>query len=265
MCRILGQPVPALQESCLSFLFLEDGGIFMERSELNAPNHVAIILDGNGRWAKKRLLPRKAGHVAGSKTVEQICEDAYNLGINYLTVYAFSTENWKRPQDEVNALMKLLRQYLKDCIKRSKKNNMCVRVIGDITPLEEDMKQSIKELEEATKDNTGLHFQVALNYGSRDEMTRAMRTMTADVKEGKVKPEDISEEMFAGYLDTKGIPDPDLLIRTSGEERLSNFMLWQLAYTEFYFTDVLWPDFNKKELQKAIDYYNKRDRRFGGV
>ena len=152
----------------------------MERSELNAPNHVAIILDGNGRWAKKRLLPRKAGHVAGSKTVEQICEDAYNLGINYLTVYAFSTENWKRPQDEVNALMKLLRQYLKDCIKRSKKNNMCVRVIGDITPLEEDMKQSIKELEEATKDNTGLHFQVALNYGSRDEMTRAMRTMTAD-------------------------------------------------------------------------------------
>ena len=228
MCRILGQPVPALQESCLSFLFLEDGGIFMERSELNAPNHVAIILDGNGRWAKKRLLPRKAGHVAGSKTVEQICEDAYNLGINYLTVYAFSTENWKRPQDEVNALMKLLRQYLKDCIKRSKKNNMCVRVIGDITPLEEDMKQSIKELEEATKDNTGLHFQVALNYGSRDEMTRAMRTMTADVKEGKVKPEDISEEMFAGYLDTKGLPDPDLLIRTSGEERLSNFMLWQL-------------------------------------
>ena len=193
MCRILGQPVPALQESCLSFLFLEDGGIFMERSELNAPNHVAIILDGNGRWAKKRLLPRKAGHVAGSKTVEQICEDAYNLGINYLTVYAFSTENWKRPQDEVNALMKLLRQYLKDCIKRSKKNNMCVRVIGDITPLEEDMKQSIKELEEATKDNTGLHFQVALNYGSRDEMTRAMRTMTADVKDGKVKPEDISE------------------------------------------------------------------------
>ena len=146
-----------------------------------------------------------------------------------------------------------------------KENNMCVRVIGDITPLEEDMKQSIKELEEATKDNTGLHFQVALNYGSRDEMTRAMRTMTADVKDGKVKPEDISEEMFAGYLDTKGLPDPDLLIRTSGEERLSNFMLWQLAYTEFYFTDVLWPDFNKKELQKAIDYYNKRDRRFGGV
>ena len=237
----------------------------MERSELNAPNHVAIILDGNGRWAKKRLLPRKAGHVAGSKTVEKICEDAYNLGINYLTVYAFSTENWKRPKDEVDALMKLLRQYLKDCIKRSTKNNMCVRVIGDIAPLDEDLKESICKLEEATKDNTGLHFQVALNYGSRDEMIRAMKAMTQDVTEGRLSAEDISEEIFEGYLDTKGIPDPDLLIRTSGEQRLSNFMLWQLGYTEFYFTDVLWPDFNKKELQKAIDHYNTRDRRYGGV
>lgn len=237
----------------------------MERSDLNAPNHVAIILDGNGRWAKKRFLPRKAGHVAGSKTVEQICEDAYNLGINYLTVYAFSTENWKRSKDEVDALMKLLRQYLKDCIKRSTKNNMCVKVLGDITPLDEDMKQSIRELEEATKDNTGLHFQVALNYGSRDEMIRGIRKLCQDVQKGKVREGDISEEMFSGYLDTKGIPDPDLLIRTSGEERLSNFLLWQLAYTEFYFTEVLWPDFNKKELQKAIDYYNQRDRRFGAV
>lgn len=237
----------------------------MDRSELNAPNHVAIILDGNGRWAKKRHLPRKAGHVAGSKTVEQICEDAYNLGINYLTVYAFSTENWKRPQDEVDALMKLLRQYLKDCIKRSTKNNMCVRVIGDITPLAEDMKKSIRELEEVTKNNTGLHFQVALNYGSRDEMLRAMRAIAQEVADGKLSSEDITEEKFGQYLDTKGIPDPDLMIRTSGEERLSNFMLWQLGYTEFYFTDVLWPDFNKKELQKAIDYYNERDRRYGGV
>ena len=237
----------------------------MDRSELNAPNHVAIILDGNGRWARKRHLPRKAGHAAGSKTVEQICEDAYNLGINYLTVYAFSTENWKRPQDEVDALMKLLRQYLKDCIKRSTKNNMCVRVIGDITPLAEDMKKSIRELEEVTKNNTGLHFQVALNYGSRDEMLRAMRAIAQDVADGKLSSEDITEEKFGQYLDTKGIPDPDLMIRTSGEERLSNFMLWQLGYTEFYFTDVLWPDFNKKELQKAIDYYNERDRRYGGV
>ena len=237
----------------------------MERGELKAPHHVAIILDGNGRWAKKRCLPRKAGHVAGSKTVEQICEDAYNLGINYLTVYAFSTENWKRPQDEVDALMKLLRQYLKDCIKRSTKNNMCVRVLGDITPLDEDLKKSIIELEEATKDNTGLHFQVALNYGSRDEMLRGIREIAKEVQAGKITPEDIDEKMVDGFLDTKEIPDPDLLIRTSGEQRLSNFLLWQLAYTEFYFTDVLWPDFNKKELEKAIEFYNGRERRYGGV
>ncbi len=237
----------------------------MQRSELQAPNHVAIILDGNGRWAKKRHLPRKAGHAAGSRTVEKICEDAYNLGINYLTVYAFSTENWKRPEDEVNALMKLLRQYLKDCIKRSTKNNMCVRVIGDITPLEEDMKESIRELEEATRDNTGLHFQVALNYGSRDEMIRGMRKLAGEIKAGNLQPEDITEEMLEKHLDTAGIPDPDLMIRTSGEIRLSNFMLWQLAYTEFYFTDVLWPDFDKDELAKAIEYYNGRERRYGGV
>ena len=237
----------------------------MDRSQLQAPNHVAIILDGNGRWAKKRFLPRKAGHVAGSKTVEKICEDAYNMGINYLTVYAFSTENWKRPEDEVNALMKLLRQYLKDCIKRSTKNNMCVRVIGDITPLAEDMKESIRELEEATKNNTGLHFQVALNYGSRDEMIRGIQRMAGDLESGALQAEDISETVFEKYLDTSGLPDPDLMIRTSGEMRLSNFMLWQLAYTEFYFTDVLWPDFDKAELQKAIDYYNGRERRYGGV
>ena len=237
----------------------------MEHSELNAPNHVAIILDGNGRWAKKRMLPRKAGHVAGSKTVEQICEDAYNLGINYLTVYAFSTENWKRPQDEVDALMKLLRQYLKDCIKRSTKNNMCVKVLGDITPLAEDMKESIRELEDVTKNNTGLHFQVALNYGSRDEMLRGIKQLALDLKNGKITEDEVTEESFSDYLDTKGIPEPDLLIRTSGEQRLSNFLLWQLAYTEFYFTDVLWPDFDKKELQKAIDYFNGRDRRFGAV
>ena len=237
----------------------------MERSELNAPKHVAIILDGNGRWAKKRHLNRKAVHVEGSKTLEQICEDAYNLGIDYLTVYAFSTENWKRPEDEVQALMKLLRQYLKNCIKRSTKNNMCVRVLGDVSRLEPDMQESIRELEEVTKNNTGLHFQVALNYGSRDEMLRGMRIIAEKVEKGECKPEEITEEMFSESLDTKGIPDPDLLIRTSGEERLSNFLLWQLAYTEFYFTDVLWPDFDKNELKKAIDYYNGRDRRYGGV
>ena len=237
----------------------------MEDNNYQIPEHVAIILDGNGRWAKKRFLPRKAGHVAGSKTVEQICEDAWDLGIRYLTVYAFSTENWKRPQDEVDALMKLLRQYLKDCIKRSTKNNMCVRVLGDISPLDADLKASIVELEEVSKGNTGLHFQVALNYGSRDEMLRAVRAMAEKVSEGRLALDEIDEGRFSDYLDTNGIPDPDLLIRTSGEERLSNFLLWQLAYSEFFFTDVLWPDFNKKELQKAIEYYNKRDRRFGGV
>lgn len=237
----------------------------MSDKDIQAPEHVAIILDGNGRWAKKRFLPRKAGHVAGSKAVEQICEDAWNLGIKYLTVYAFSTENWKRPKDEVDALMKLLRQYLKDCIKRSMKNNMCVKVLGDITSLDDDLKESIQKLEEVSKNNTGLHFQVALNYGSRDEMLRAMKKLAEDIAAGDRSADDISEDLFQEYLDTKGIPDPDLLIRTSGEERLSNFLLWQLAYTEFYFTDVLWPDFNKKELQKAIAYYNHRDRRFGGV
>ena len=161
--------------------------------------------------------------------------------------------------------MKLLRQYLKDCIKRSTKNNMCVRVIGDITPLADDMKKSIRELEEVTKDNTGLHFQVALNYGSRDEMLRATRVIAQEAAAGRLKSEEITESLFEQYLDTKGIPDPDLMIRTSGEQRLSNFMLWQLGYTEFYFTDVLWPDFDKKELQKAIDYYNGRNRRYGGV
>lgn len=232
---------------------------------LNVPQHVAIILDGNGRWAKKKHLPRNMGHVQGSKTVEKIVEDAYNLGIKYLTVYAFSTENWKRPQNEVDALMKLLRDYLKTCIKRASKNNMKVRVIGDITGLSKDLQDKIIELEKATVENTGINFTIALNYGSRDEMVRAMKHMAEDLEEGKILKEDITEDTFSKYLDTKGLPDPDLMIRTSGEERLSNFMLWQLAYTEFYFTDVLWPDFNKKELKKAIEYYNGRNRRFGGI
>lgn len=234
-------------------------------TNLNIPQHVAIILDGNGRWAKKRHLPRNMGHVQGSKTVEKIIEDAYDLGIKYLTVYAFSTENWKRPEDEVNALMKLLRDYLKTCIKRANKNNMKVRVIGDITGLSQDLQDKIVELEKASENNTGINFTIALNYGSRDEMVRAMKKMTADIENGKLEREEITEEVFNGYLDTGELPDPDLMIRTSGEERLSNFMLWQLAYTEFYFTDVLWPDFNKKELEKAIEYYNGRDRRFGGI
>lgn len=237
----------------------------MEEKMQNVPKHVAIILDGNGRWAKKKGLPRNAGHMQGSKVVEKICKEAYNMGIQYLTVYAFSTENWSRPKEEVNALMKLLKTYLKDCLKTSKKNNMKVHVIGDITPLQEDLKDKIIELEEVSKSNTGLNFQVALNYGSRDEILRAVKGMMSDYNENKLTLDDIDETCFSSYLDTKGIPDPDLLIRTSGEQRLSNYLLWQLAYTEFYFTDTLWPDFNKEELKKAVEYYNSRERRYGGV
>ena len=229
------------------------------------PRHVAIILDGNGRWAKKRLLPRNAGHAAGSKNVEKICSAAWNMGIEYVTMYAFSTENWSRPQDEVDALMKLLYSYLKDCIKTSKKNNMQVRVIGDITRLADDLQEQIRELEEVSARNTGLHFQVALNYGSRDEMIRAIRKMGKAIRSRQLEPDDITEDTLSGFLDTRGIPDPDLMIRTSGEQRLSNYLLWQMAYTEFYFTDVLWPDFDRAELEKAVEFYRHRDRRFGGV
>ena len=236
----------------------------VQMENLNIPQHVAIILDGNGRWAKKRHLPRNMGHRQGSKVVEKIIEDAHDLGIKYLTVYAFSTENWKRPQDEVNALMKLLRDYLKTCIKRANKNNMKVRVIGDITGLSEDLQEKIVELEKASKDNTGINFTIALNYGSRDEITRAVNRMLEDQKAGKLETP-VSEDTISGYLDTAGLPDPDLMIRTSGELRLSNYLLWQLAYSEFYFTDVPWPDFKKEELVKAIEKYNERDRRYGGV
>lgn len=232
---------------------------------MNIPEHVAIILDGNGRWAKKKHLPRNAGHAAGARTVEKIIEDAHDLGIRYLTVYAFSTENWNRPEDEVTALMKLLRNYLKDCIERANKNDMKCLVIGDKTRLDKDIVDKINELEECSKNNKGITFIIALNYGSRDEIRRATTQMAQDCRDGKLNPEDITEEMISSYLDTRGIPDPDLLIRTSGEIRLSNYLLWQLAYTEFYFTDVLWPDFNKEELIKAIIKYNERDRRFGGV
>ena len=232
---------------------------------MNVPQHVAIILDGNGRWAKSKGMPRNYGHAQGSKNVEKICEEAWRMGIKYLTVYAFSTENWNRPKEEVNALMKLLRNYMKTCLKTAAKNDMKVRVIGDITKLDEDIQKRILELEEATKNNGGLNFQIAINYGSRDEITRAVCTLAEDVKEGKLMPEEVNEACIERYLDTHDIPDPDLLIRTSGEQRLSNYLLWQLAYTEFYFTDVPWPDFSKQELEKAIEQYNRRDRRYGGV
>lgn len=205
------------------------------------------------------------GHSQGAKAVEQICEDAWDLGIKYLTVYAFSTENWKRPEKEVKALMRLLRKYLKDSIARTTKNNMKVRVIGERSRLDQDILESIEELERVSSVNTGLNFTIALNYGSRDEMIRAARKLAEDCIAGKLEPDQITEDLFGSYLDTAELPDPDLMIRTSGEQRLSNWMLWQLAYAEFYFTDVLWPDFDKKELVKAIEYYNTRERRFGGV
>lgn len=232
---------------------------------MNIPQHVAIILDGNGRWAKSKGMPRNYGHIEGAKNVERICEEAWRMGIKYLTVYAFSTENWKRPQDEVDALMKLLRNYMKTCLKTAAKNDMRVRVIGDKSGLDEDIRTKIEELEKASENNGGLNFQIAINYGSRDEIVRGVRKMIEDAKNGKLSAEEMDEERFASYLDTAGIPDPDLLIRTSGEERLSNFLMWQLAYTEFYFTDVPWPAFTKKDLEKAIEKYNSRDRRFGGV
>ena len=232
---------------------------------MKIPQHVAIILDGNGRWAKSKGMPRNYGHTVGAKNVETVCQAAHDMGIRYLTLYAFSTENWKRPDSEVSALMKLLESYLKNCIKTADKNNMRVRVIGDKTKLSEKFQNQIKELEAASAHNDGLNLQIAINYGSRDEMIRGMRRMCADLLDGTITEQEIDEEHFAGYLDTKGIPDPDLLIRTSGEQRLSNYLLWQLAYSEFYFTDVPWPDFHKKEFEAAVEAYNKRDRRFGAL
>ena len=233
--------------------------------ELKVPRHLAVILDGNGRWAKAKGLPRNMGHVEGAKTVEKMCEIVWNKGIEYFTVYAFSTENWNRPKEEVSLLMKLLREYMVGCIKRSMKNNMKVRVIGDKTKLDDDIRKSIADLEEKTKDNTGLKFTIAINYGSRDEIRRAVTDIAEDVKEGKISPSDISEELISGRLDTAGYPDPDLLIRTSGEQRISNYLLWQIAYSEFYFAECNWPDFNEKELDNAISAYNKRERRFGKI
>ncbi len=234
-------------------------------SEKNVPRHLAVILDGNGRWAKKRGLPRTAGHVQGAKNVEDMCEWTWNHGIEYFTVYAFSTENWARPADEVKTLMKLLRDYMIGAIKRANANNMKVRIIGDKERLDEDIRKSIADLEEATKDNDGLKFTIAINYGSRDEIRRAVTKLCKMAEAGEIKADDITEEMIASQLDTAPYPDPDLLVRTSGEQRISNYLLWQCAYSEFYFTDVAWPDFKEAELEKAIEAYAARDRRYGKV
>ena len=232
---------------------------------MEIPRHVAIILDGNGRWAKSKGMPRHYGHVRGAQNLETICREAGNMGIRYLTVYLFSTENWKRSREEIDGLMRLFRGYTKTCIKEARENNMRVLVIGDPTPLDADLRESLDRLVESSRDNTGLTFVLAINYGSRDEISRAVRRMCTDCMEGKLKPEEIDPDRISSYLDTAQIPDPDLLIRTSGEQRLSNYLMWQLAYSEFYFTDVPWPAFSKEELHKAIEKYNSRERRYGGV
>ena len=233
---------------------------------MDIPRHVAIILDGNGRWAKSRKMPRNYGHVKGAANVEVICRAADELGIRYLTVYLFSTENWRRNQDEVRALMNLFHSYTRTAIRQARENNMRCRVIGDPSALDDVLQKNLRELVESSKNNTGLNFQLAINYGSRDEIVRAVRRIAADARDGSIQdPSQITEDLFASYLDTADIPDPDLLIRTSGEQRLSNYLMWQLAYTEFYFTPTPWPAFTKADLEKAIDVYNQRDRRFGGV
>lgn len=236
-----------------------------ELEGMTIPKHIAIILDGNGRWAKKRGLPRTAGHKVGAKTVERICEEAYKLGVEYVTLYAFSTENWSRPKEEVDMLMDLLRTYLKDRFVNAKKNNMRITVIGDKSGLPSDIVKQIEEIEEASKIYTGLKLQIAINYGGQDEILRATKKICQLVQEGKLAIDDINKDIFEASLDTNGIPMPDLLIRTSKEQRISNFLLWQLAYTEFYFPEVLWPDFSREDLIEAIRYYNTRERRYGGL
>ena len=231
---------------------------------MNVPQHIAIILDGNGRWAKAKGMPRNYGHSRGAKNLEVICEDAYNIGIKYLTVYLFSTENWKRSAEEVGALMKLFRYYMVRLLKIANENNVRVKMIGDKYRFAPDIIEGIDNLTEGTRNNTGMTFVIAINYGGRDEIVRAARKLVEDYRANDKDVASIDESLFAGYLDTAGIPDPDLMIRTSGELRLSNYLLWQLAYAEFYVTDCLWPDFDQKELEKAIVAYNSRERRFGG-
>lgn len=224
------------------------------------PEHIAIIMDGNGRWAKKRSLPRSAGHAAGSKNFKTIARYCNKIGLKYLTVYAFSTENWKRPQEEVNNIMNILRDYLKDA-KNFKDENIKVKFIGNLEPLDEDIKELIADAEHESAEATGLHLNIALNYGGRDEITNAVKRI---VSEG-IKAEDITEDTITERLYTQGQPDPDYIIRPSGEYRLSNYLIWQAAYAEYWFSDVLWPDFTPKHLEKALDEYNRRNRRFGGI
>lgn len=229
----------------------------------NLPKHIAIIMDGNRRWAKSKGLPVGLGHKEGAKTLEKIVRYAKKVGIKYITVYAFSTENWKRTAEEVSTLMNLFQSYLEDYSKRADSENIKVQIIGSKQGLSEKMKDLIKRCMERTKDNTGITFNIALNYGGRDELVSAIKTISKKVKNNELNIEDINENLISNNLYTSGQPDPDLLIRTSGEERLSNFLPWQLVYTEFLFVDKNWPDFNEQDLDNAIEVYQKRNRKFG--
>lgn len=229
------------------------------------PNHIAIIMDGNGRWAKSRFMPRTYGHKVGVETIRKVVKECSRLGVRYLTLYAFSTENWKRPKDEVSALMGLLVKYLRNELEELHKNNVKILTIGDISKLPQACIEELDHAREKTKDNRGLVMSLALNYGGRNDLVNAVKNISQEVVDGKISVEDIGDDLISSHLSTNQSPDPDLVVRTSGEQRLSNFLLWELAYSEFYFTDIHWPDFDEKELQKAIFAYQSRDRRFGGI
>ena len=235
-----------------------------ENSDLVIPQHIAIIMDGNGRWAKQRMLPRTMGHKKGAKVFTEIARNCKEIGVKYLTVYAFSTENWKRPQEEVDAIMDLLRNYLID-IRDNVKEEGKINFIGDMSPLADDLKALIAECEEKSAKFTDFTVNIALNYGGRDEIVHAVRKIAEKIKEGEFSPENINEKTISNYIYTSGMPDPDLLIRPGGEKRISNFLLWQNAYAEMVFTDVLWPDFDKKALLDAVKIYSERNRRYGGI
>jgi len=230
---------------------------------LKIPEHVAFIMDGNRRWAKRRGLPVIAGYRAGAQTLRKLAVEAEKMGVKHITVYAFSTENWNRPESQVSGLMRLLREYIQQYIDDSKKNDMRISVVGDISRLDEDLRKQILKLTEFTAKKRGLHVHIALNYGGRDEIVRTARRLATRVRDEAISPEAIDEAFFEQHLDTAGIPDPELIIRTSGEMRLSNFLLWQVAYSEFYITDIFWPDFTSKELVKAFEWYANVERRFG--
>lgn len=228
------------------------------------PKHIGIIMDGNGRWAKKRLLPRVLGHKQGAKALDKLLNDAKGLGVEHITVYAFSTENWKRAEEEVSGIMGILREYINKYFRDYANSDFRVDSIGDLSALAPDLQKDIAELKEVSKDRTGIHLTIAMNYGGRDEIRRAVQKIAQEVKAGEIEPEDITEELISNYLDSAGTPDPELIIRTSGELRTSNFLMWQSAYSEYYITDKLWPDFNIDDLKEAINSYQNRDRRFGG-